>query len=61
MVKIKEVRTSSMVYKLGLPVEEPLGVGKYRWNLWYTMNAVHQSRRKAVFDKFNPLEGRRFL
>lgn len=61
MTKIKEISTGSLVYILAQPVEEPLGVMKFRWSLWYTMNAVFQARRKAVFDKFDPLEHHRFL
>ena len=50
-----------LIFVLAEPVEEPLGVKKYRWSLWYTMHAVHQARRKAVFDGINPLENDRFL
>ncbi len=53
--------SEKLIFELGKPAEEPLGVKKYRWSVWYTMHAVHQARRKAVFDEFKPLENDRFV
>jgi len=51
---------NSLVFKLAQPSLEPFGA-KIVWSTWYTMNAVHQARRRASFDKFNPLDAHRFL
>ncbi|MDD5023137.1 MAG: hypothetical protein PHU63_03135 [Candidatus ainarchaeum sp.] len=54
------VKENALIFELAKPSIEPFGV-KIVWSVWYTMNAVHQARRKAVFDKYNPLEAHRFL